>query len=199
MRETGKVTTSLKGWGITAILGSVLGTVLILATLEIIHRNTIPAVVDQQKYVIGAEVAFLTIFLTEMIARFISRGVSALGNENARARLRNTTRIIGYFIAMIAVVSILASNPTLGISVGAVVGVIIAFATQSIIGNVIAAILILNIHLVRIGDEIVVSGLHGTVTDINLTHTVIKIADDAVFIPNSVMMSTPVQRKPRTK
>ena len=76
-------------------------------------------------------------------------------------------------------------------------GVIIAFATQNIIGNIMAAVLILNTHMVLVGEEITVNGIKGIITDINLNHTIISVNDDIVFIPNSVMMSSAVQRKNR--
>jgi small-conductance mechanosensitive channel len=101
-------------------------------------------------------------------------------------------------IVVISVISILASNPTLGISAGAIGGVVIAFAAQNIIGNMLAAVTILNTRMVYIGEEINVSGIKGVVTNINLSHTVIHIDDDVVFIPNSVMVSQAVRRKKRT-
>jgi len=37
-----------------------------------------------------------------------------------------------------------------------------------------AAVLILNTHMVLVGEEITVSGIKGIITDINLNHTIIQ-------------------------
>ena len=111
--------------------------------------------------------------------------------------MRLIVRIVGYFIALMAVVSILASNATLGISVGAIAGIVIAFATQNIVDNVLAAVLILGTRMVRVGEEITISQTKGIVSDINLTYTVLSIDDEVVFISNSLIISSILRRKKR--
>jgi len=186
------------GRGITFLLaGTLLGIALILVTLEISHRNVIHFVVTQQKYIISAEAALLGVLITEMLARITSHHLHERANIIFSARFRIMIRITGYLIVIISVISILASNPTLGISAGAIAGVVIAFATQNIIGNMLAAVTILNTRMVYISEEITVFGVKGVVTNINLSHTIIHVDDDVVFIPNSVMVSQAMRRKKR--
>ena len=180
------------------LAGTLLGIALILVTLEISHRNIIHFVATQQKYIISAEAALLGVLLTEMLARIASHHLHERANIIFSTRFRIMIRLIGYLIVIFSVISILASNPTLGISAGAVAGVVIAIATQNIIGNLLAAVTILNTRMVHIGEEITVSGVKGLVTKINLSHTIIHVDDDVVFIPNSVMVSQAVRRKKRT-
>jgi small-conductance mechanosensitive channel len=180
------------------LIGTLLGIALILVTLDISHRNIINFVVTQQKYIISAEAALLGVLLTEMLARIASHHLHERANIIFSTRFRIMVRIIGYVIVVISVISILASNPTLGISAGAIGGVVIAFAMQNIVGNMLAAVTILNTRMVHIGEEITVSGVKGVVTNINLSHTIIHVDEDVVFIPNSVMVSQTVRRKKRT-
>ncbi len=180
------------------LAGTLLGIALILVTLEISHRNIIHFVATQQKYIISAEAALLGVLLTEMLARISSRHLHERANIIFGTRFRIMIRITGYLIVIVSVISILASNPTLGISAGAIAGVVIAFATQNIIGNMLAAVTILNTRMVHIGEEITVSGVKGVVTNINLSHIIIHVDDDVVFIPNSLMVSQAVRRKRRT-
>jgi len=118
-------------------------------------------------------------------------------NKIFTARFRIMIRIIGYLIAIVSVISILASNPTLGISAGAIAGVVIAFATQNIIGNMLAAMTILNTHMVQVGEEITVSGVKGVVFDMTLSHVIVHLDDDVVYVPNTLMVSQTVRRKRR--
>jgi small-conductance mechanosensitive channel len=114
-----------------------------------------------------------------------------------RTRLRLMVRIVGYSIALISIISILASNATLGISVGAIAGVVIAFATQNIIGSVLATVLILSTRMVRVGEEITIGQTKGVIAEINLTQTILSIDDNVVFVPNSMIISNVVQRRKR--
>ena len=187
----------LKRLVVLAVTGMLIGIAIILVTLEISHRNVIPFVATQQKYIITIEAAILGAFLVETIARIISLSLSRPELANYGVRIRLIVRVVGYLIAAVAVVSILASDPALAISVGAIIGVIIAFATQNVMANILAAILILNTRMIRIGEEITITGVKGTVKDITLIHTIISADDDIIFVPNSVVMSNAVRRKRR--
>ena len=182
---------------IITFIGIIITILLILVTLDVSHRNINTFVTSQEKYVIAMEVAILAIFIVEMLGRLVESLLPASHILDQGARLRLLVRIIGYVIALMCVVSILASNATLVISVGAIAGVVIAFATQNILGNVIAAVVILNTRMVHIGEEITIGQTKGIVSDINLTHTILSIDDSVFYVPNSLLVSSIVQRKKR--
>ena len=186
---------------IITFLGTIITILLILVTLEVSHRNISTFVSSQQKYILAIEAAILAIFIVEMLGMLVRLLLPAPHMAEQGARLHLIVRIIGYAIASASVVSILASNPTLGISVGAIAGVVIAFATQNILGSVIATVLILSTRMVRVGEEITVgqtgSQTTGIVADIKLTHTVLSIGEKVVFVPNSLIVSSIVQRNKR--
>jgi small-conductance mechanosensitive channel len=184
-------------WWVATVLTIILGTSLILVTLEISRRKLIPFVSTQQRYIVSAEAALFGVFLIESLTGIVSR---VFGRDNILqngAHLRALVRIVGYTIALICVISILASNPSLAISIGAVTGVGLIFATQNIMSSVFAAILILLTRMVRVGEEITVSGTTGKVVDIRLTHTILIVGEDIIWVPNSLMVSNTVKRKKR--
>lgn len=178
-------------------IGAIITILLILATLEVSHRHINTLVSDQERYIVAIEAAILFIFIVEMLVRLVALRFKAPQFMERGTRLRLIVRIVGYSIALLAVVSILSSNAVLGISVGAIVGVVIAFAAQSIVGSILATVLILSTRMVRVGEEITISQTKGIVADINLTHTVISIDEDVVFVPNSLIISSLVRRKKR--
>ena len=65
----------------------------------------------------------------------------------------------------------------------------------------IATVLILSTRMVRVGEKITVgqtgSQTTGIVADIKLTHTVLSIGEKVVFVPNSLIVSSIVQRNKR--
>ena len=178
-------------------IGAIITILLILATLEVSRRNINTFVSSQQKYIIAIEAVILAICIVEMVGRLVTLLLHTHQTNEHGMRLRLIVRIIGYGIALMSVVSILASNATLGISVGAIAGVVIAFATQNILGNVLATVLIMSTRMIRVGEEITISQTKGIVSGINLTNTVLSIDDEVVFIPNSLITSSIVRRKKR--
>ena len=182
---------------IISFIGTIVTILLMLATLEISHRGINTFVSTQEKYIIAIEAAILSILIVEMFVRLTTWRFNIPQLAERSTRLRLIVRIVGYAIALLAVTSILASNAALGISVGAIVGVVIAFAAQNIVGSMLAAVLILSSRMVRVGEEITVGQTKGIVSDINLTHTVLSIEDDVIFVPNSLVISSIVRRKKR--
>ncbi len=182
---------------IITLAGALVMIFAIIATLDISHRNINPFVTAQQKYILSLESTILVFFVVELVARLASTVSYAPRLLEHGSRLRLIIRIVGYTVGLLSVVSILASNAALGISVGAVAGVVIAFATQNIVGSVLAAVLLLGTRMVRVGEEISISGTKGVVSDIRLTYTVLSVDDDVVFVPNSLIISSLVRRKKR--
>jgi small-conductance mechanosensitive channel len=180
-----------------AWIGAVLTTLLIVATLEISHRKISAFISSQERYVVGIESAILGIFVVEMVVGLLTMRMHAPHIVERGTRIRLVVRIVGYSIAFLSVVSILSANATLGISVGAIAGVVMAFAAQNIVGSMLAAVLILTTRMVRVGEEITVNQITGVVSNITLTHTVISVENEVVFVPNSTLMSSAVRRKKR--
>ncbi len=94
-----------------------------------------------------------------------------------------------------AIISILAANPALAISIGTITGVVIGFASQNVTSNVLAAGLLVATRIVRVGDTITVAGNTGQIVDITLMYTVMDTETGRVFVPNSMMVTTAVQRR----
>lgn len=69
-------------------------------------------------------------------------------------------------------------------------GIIIGVAARPFIENLISGIVISFSHPIRIGDTVIVDNYYGSVEDITLTHTVIKIWNwRRYIIPNQKMLS----------
>jgi small-conductance mechanosensitive channel len=74
-----------------------------------------------------------------------------------------------------------------GIGVLSIAG---GIAFQTVLGNMFAGIVILARDIFRVGDQIAVEEVAGTVTEINLTSTVVRTFDGRkALIPNSVIHS----------
>jgi small-conductance mechanosensitive channel len=170
---------------------------LVVATSIVSKNDVNKFITKNENYILSIEIILLVVFFIEALARFATLRLSHFEIPKNSSNIRLIIRIIGYTVGVVSVISILASNTALGISVGAIAGVVIAFATQSIGSSVLAAILIIATRMIKIGEEITISGITGTVSEIALTHTTLSAGDDVVFIPNSVVVTTWVRRKKR--
>ena len=168
---------------------------VIIATVELSDLPQFGFISAHRKSLVSGEMTIFVIALVELIGRaaivrFRKRGLESVG-YSIRAVLRGAS----YIALTIGIVSTLASNPALAISIGAVSGVIIGFATQNLLGNMVAGMIIAIVRPVRVGDDITVSGSSGRVKEIALIYTILDAPDNVYYVPNSVIFSNAVMRK----
>jgi small-conductance mechanosensitive channel len=127
----------------------------------------------------------------------------------AATRYRVLRRTLFAAIVFLGVVSALLVIPQVRAVAGgvlassAVVGLVIGFASQRTIGNVVAGVLIAVTQPLRLGDEVEVEGTKGVVEEIGLTYTWIRTRDnDRLVVPNEKLASTSIRnstiRSPQT-
>ncbi len=186
---------SYRRWLSLELIVLILGIAIILVTIYISDKNAFPFLTTYRNYFLSAEAAIVSILLVEIIGRVIvirfrEHGLAAYG-----IYIRTVIRIVGYLIATVLIISVLASNPALAISIGTITGVIIGFASQNITGNVLAAALLVATRAVRVGDTVTVAGNTGRIEDITLIYTVINAETGTLLVPNTIMVTTAVLRK----
>ncbi len=94
-------------------------------------------------------------------------------------------RIVLYFILIVTVIGILGINTTSFIAIFASAGVAIGMALSGTLQNFAGGVLILLLKPYKIGDYIEAQGYSGTVTEIQIFHTIICTADNkSIIIPN---------------
>jgi len=115
-------------------------------------------------------------------------------------RYRVLRRTVFAAIVFVGVVSALLVIPQIRAVAGgvlassAVVGLVLGFASQRTIGNVVAGILIAVSQPLRLGDEVEVQGTRGVVEEIGLTYTWIRTRDnDRLVVPNEKLASDTIR------
>ena len=102
----------------------------------------------------------------------------------AETRYRVLRRAVMAVIIIVAVLSALLVFPQVRavagalLASGAVVGIIVGFASQRTLGNFVAGILIAFTQPLRLGDRVTIDGVEGVVEEITLTYTFIRADDD---------------------
>jgi small-conductance mechanosensitive channel len=124
----------------------------------------------------------------------MARAVSQV-SRSTRTRLTILRRLLLLAAFLVVAAIVLAQFTSLeklaaGIFAStAVIGLIIGFAAQNTISNIIAGVLIAITQPIRIGDRIGFEGREGRVTDITLSYTFIDPGDGSqVVVPNQLLV-----------
>ena len=168
---------------------------VILTTDAVAKNSGLSFIGRHEKTIVNTELAIFSLILVEFIGKaiiqaFKNRGIEPVGH-NVRAILRG----IVYLILAIGIVSSLSSNPGLAIGIGTVTGIVIAFATQNLVGNIFAGVLLAIVRPIRIGDYVTVLLSSGEVKEIALMYTILEDGENWYYVPSMVMFSNVIKRK----
>lgn len=110
--------------------------------------------------------------------------------------IRSLIRVTGAIIVIAVVISYLTQDPVIAASISTVSGLVIGFAAQNLIGNMIAGIYLAMTRPFRIGDRIKVFTGEGSVSDIGLLYTRLLLDNgDEMLVSNSSMVEANITLK----
>jgi small conductance mechanosensitive channel len=113
-------------------------------------------------------------------------------NQSAKS-VRSIIRILSAIVMIAILGSYISQNPAIAASIGVVTGIVVGFAAQNLIGNMIAGMYIAITRPFKKGDKITIFGNTGTVTDIGLLYCVLLMKDgDIVRAPSSLLLTTSI-------
>jgi small-conductance mechanosensitive channel len=139
----------------------------------------------------------ITLLVAIIIAKFITINLRrSLKEKVSKEHLEILIKFINYFIIIFTLISIL---PVLGIKTsgllvaGGIVGIIIGFASQSIVGNMISGIFLMIERPIKIGNQVTIGATSGFVEDIDIMSTTIRGFDGLyVRIPNEKVFTNDI-------
>jgi small-conductance mechanosensitive channel len=146
-------------------------------------------------------IAGTVIAVTLLIAKFVDWRIAhrelAPGSATRYRVLRKTLVTAIVFIGVISALLVIPPVRALAggiLASSAVLGLVIGFASQRTIGNVVAGILIAITQPLRLGDRVTVEGTEGIVEEIGLTYTWIRTRDnDRLVVPNEKLASETIR------
>jgi small conductance mechanosensitive channel len=101
--------------------------------------------------------------------------------------------VVGFFSALLAIPEVRAVAGGL-LASSALLAIIVGFASQRTLGNLVAGILIATTQPIRLGDRVVYEGAEGIVEEINLSYTFIRTPDQArIVVPNEKLASDTIR------
>ena len=107
--------------------------------------------------------------------------------------IRILIRIVGAIIVISIIISYLSEDPIIAASIGTITGIVIGFASQNVIGNLISGLYLAITRPFRIGDKATVFGNTGIIVDIGLLYTRLRNDEGHIILaPNLSMVSTTI-------
>lgn len=171
------------------LLVIILSATLIISTIFL--RPLLP--IQELIYVQAAEVAIIGYIVLETVSK-VSYKLILPGSslENARA-IRSLIRITGTIITVASIISILVQNPFVAASISTISALVVGFAAQNILANMISGLYLSIARPFKIGDRITISSNSGIIYDIELLYTKLLTENgDIVLVPSSSMVSSTI-------
>jgi len=138
-----------------------------------------------------------SLVLARVVDLRMCRRELAPGAETRYRVLRRTVVSAIVFVALMSGLLVIPQVRAIAgalLASGAVLGLIVGFASQRTLGNFAAGLLIAFTQPLRLGDRIVIDGTEGVVEEIRLTHTFVRADDDTrLVIPNEKLASDTIR------
>ncbi len=153
---------------------------------------------------------WLAMRIVDVVSQAISKRYDISVRDNLRARQVQTRiivvrRIVSFLVFLVALASIFLmfrELRTLGVSLLAsagIAGVVLGFAAQKTLGNLLAGFMIAISQPIRIEDAVVVEGQWGWIEEINLVYVVVRLWDKRrLILPISYLLEHPFENWTRT-
>jgi len=107
--------------------------------------------------------------------------------------IRILIKIIGAIIVISIIISYLSEDPIIAASIGTITAIVIGFASQNVLGNLISGLYLAISRPFRIGEKVTVFGNTGIIFDIGLLYCKLRTDDgDMILAPNLSMVSTTI-------
>ncbi|KUJ94186.1 MAG: putative MscS family protein [Archaeoglobus fulgidus] len=140
-------------------------------------------------------VVIVVMALATIIAKLITTNLRrALIDKMKRDQLELMLKVIYFGIIIVAFIAVL---PALGLDLsgllvaGGITGIVLGFASQSVVANLVSGIFLISEKPIKIGDQVNIDGVAGFVEDVNILSTIIRTYDGLyVRIPNEKVFTS---------
>lgn len=143
-------------------------------------------------------VFIIIIFVSVIIAKIVKINIRRAFKEKVPKTTLNTMEKVVYY--GIITVGFLAALPYIGLSLsgllvaGGIAGIVIGFASQTVVSNLISGLFLLIEKPIKVGDGVSIGDVSGVVKDIRVLSTTIRTWDGIyVRLPNEKVFTSNIQ------
>ena len=153
-----------------------------------------------QPYVVYIQAVLLLVFgymAVRSASAMVFTYVRRVADHPTAASIRTITKVVGLAVLLSMLASVFNVNPSAALTIGSFGGLVVGFATQTILSHVVAGIFLLLFRPFKYGDLITVAGKTGVVKNITLMHLVLEDQDkeNVILIPSGSVVTQIIQIK----
>jgi len=143
-------------------------------------------------YIKIAEIVIIGYFFVEIVSNLVFRLTSSYFGDTAHS-IKIFIRIASAIIIAAIVISYLSKDPFVAASITTITGLVIGFASQSLIGNLIAGLYLASTRPFKVGDNITVFGNTGLIYEIGLLYSrLLSDTGDIIIASNNSLVSATI-------
>ena len=161
----------------------------------------IQAILDKK---VLAEITLLDVFqiiiifvfasiITRIISYYMKKSMKSKLNKDQLGLFLKAVNYTIYIIAFVWSLGLVGLNLSGLMVAGGIAGIVIGFASQSIVGNLISGVFIMMERPIRIGEAVDIGGIVGIVENISIISTLIRDWDGLLLrIPNEKVFTSTI-------
>jgi small conductance mechanosensitive channel len=140
-----------------------------------------------------AEILIVGYFFVEIVSNLVFRLTSAYVGDTAHS-IKIFIRIASAIVIAAIIISYLSRDPLVAASITTITGLVIGFASQSLIGNLIAGLYLASTRPFKVGDNITVFGNTGLIYEIGLLYSrLLSDTGDIIIASNNSLVSATIK------
>ena len=132
-----------------------------------------------------------SILLSRILTLYLRRSLKDKVSKDVGETVLKILYYGSLIIVFISVLPLIGLDPSALLLAGGVTGIILGFASQNIVGNLVSGFFLMVERPIKIGDQVQINDISGYVTDIRIISTLIRTYDGLlVRIPNQQVFTT---------
>jgi small-conductance mechanosensitive channel len=140
--------------------------------------------------VVVAIIMIIAAIITQIIHLNLKKALSDKLRKNELEILLKVVRYTIIIIAILSVLPLLSIDLTGLLLAGGFAGIIIGFASQSVVANLVSGIFLIIERPIKIGDQVAIEGVEGYVEDIHFFATIVR-SYDGIYVRIKTMPPVP--------
>lgn len=128
------------------------------------------------------------------ISNVIYHSVREASDHATASAIRTISKIGGVAVLLSLLTSVFGINPSAALTVGSFSGLVVGFATQTVLTHAVAGMFLVISRPFKHGDMVTVSGQTGFVKEVKLMHTILRTEDGKkeILIPSGTIIGATI-------
>lgn len=132
-----------------------------------------------------------SILLSRILTIYLRRSLKDRVSKDVGEPVLKLLYYSSLIVVFISTLPLIGLDPSGLLLAGGVAGIVLGFASQNIVGNLVAGCFLMVERPIKIGDQVEINGIAGYVTDIRIISTLIRTYDGLlVRLPNQQVFTT---------